>query len=417
MRSFTCIFLAFVVGSRGEFINWPIFSDSAAYVSPPIGFGCLGGTISARILLNEDDSTTKFLSILSEGQLAGWRNLRVDFPTTPTNAIASSHFSSIYDQLNLSLPLLKGSPERYYLVLTFPTSKADDADLLIPSGNVSVDWIQADGSFIQFQYVYLPNGLRVVANLLLIVAALYAGHMLLNYKTANRLQFFYLCVLTFGVAFLHVWINGLQIESETGARETWASNYFPSILEKVFDLLEVLVYVVTALGWQTLRTSLSDQEIQLMLVLSTFSLVFGGFEIACGDDQIQCGGYTSARMLMHMFGYLAAIVAFNYHIAFLTAHIRENSIASTQSGVMYIKLSQFRWFRIIFLLFIVQPTVAVILRADILDWVDDWLFLTLFWASKLALIGAVAIVFRPIVLRMPLVDLALRRQRQVQQQT
>jgi hypothetical protein len=140
----------------------------------------------------------------------------------------------------------------------------------------------------------------------------------------------------------------------------------------------------------------------------------GLFEIACGDDQIECSSYTSARMVVHMFGFLTCIVAFNYHVAYLTAHLRESSIASMETAKMYIRLSQFSNLRILFLLYIVQPTIAVVIRADVLDWVDDWIFLTVFWSSKILLICFLIYIFRPQVMRMPIVDYAIKERRRTQ---
>ena len=416
MRSFIA-FVGLAIAARGDSLTWPIFSNSAAFVSPPIGLGVGGGHISASISLNDPlEGTYNIVSVLSDKQLDAWKKAADSNIAVEPKAFVSSFFQAFEKKVNFSLTLPLNAPERYYLVISFPPSKADDNDQLTPSGEMQVDWEQSDGRYLQFQFLPLPNALRVLLNLFIIFASLYAFHLLVNFRLANRLQFFFLFVFVYGAVFLSSWISAIETESTTGARETWDSKYFPSILEKGFDVLEVLVYVLTALGWKTLRPSLSFQELQMLGILSFLSLVLGALETVCGDDQIMCGSFSSARMIMHMFGFLAAIVAFNYHIAFLSAHIRESGIAAPETGAMYVKLSQFRWFRIIFLLFIVQPTVAVIIRTDILDWFDDWLFLAIFWASKTGLIAAVAFVFRPVSPRMPLVDQAIK-QRRVQQQS
>jgi len=60
----------------------------------------------------------------------------------------------------------------------------------------------------------------------------------------------------------------------------------------------------------------------------------------------------------------------------------------------------------------VQPTIAVVMRTDILGWEDDWLFIAFFWATKIFLLVAVAFVFRPRpVDRMGLVELAIKERR------
>ena len=160
-----------------------------------------------------------------------------------------------------------------------------------------------------------------------------------------------------------------------------------------------------------MREKLTYNEVQIIAGGALLSLLLGILEIRCGDDEIECGGYTSTRMVIHMFGYLTAIVGFNYHIAFLTSHVNEGSIASLETGAMYKHLSAFWWFRIVFLAFIIQPTLAVVLRADVLGWRDDWIFVSFFWITKIILLGAVALAFRPVKGNLKIVELAVRERR------
>lgn len=419
MRSSIIVFhISLLALVRSDPVEWLIFSNSATYVSSPIGFGPGGGLLKVNLSLNQFDNNpaSSVLSVLSESQLQGWQNTIDDFRQAQPNVLVSTHFASFEKELNISLPLTNAAAERFFLVLTFPNSKPDDVDVLAPSGRMNVDWEQNDGSFIQYQFVPLANAMQILRNLVLVFTALYGIHLIGNFRTVSGLHYFYVFVLCFASLFLQVWIRAIQAESSTGQRLTWETRISPSLMEKIFDALEVLVYLLSALGWKTLRSSLSVNEIKTIGAVSVLSLALGGAEVACGDDEAQCGSYTSARMLLHMFGFLTAIIAFTSHVVFLSAHLGESSIASPETGVMYVKLSQFRWFRLIFIVFIVQPTVAVMIRADILDWFDDWLFLTIFWATKLMLISAVAVVFRPLVPRMSLVDLAIK-QRQIQQQS
>jgi hypothetical protein len=161
----------------------------------------------------------------------------------------------------------------------------------------------------------------------------------------------------------------------------------------------------------TVRQSLVEGELRMMVTGSLLSFLLGMAEIECGDDPIECGSFTSARMIIHMFGYLTAIVAFNYHLASLTAFLGEASVASVDTGKMYFRFNQFWWLRFVFLLFIVQPTVAVVIRTDILNWNDEWIFIAFFWFTKIALLVSVAFIFRPQRFRMKLIDLAIRERR------
>ena len=404
----------------GEPAVHPIYAATAAYVSPPIGLGPDGGTISGSVVISEKDPfAINVFHLLSEPQYLAWQDsLSESSPDdVDTNARIAQYSKPFGKSLDFSLRLRDPQPQRYYVVVAFPSSKSDDTDLLQPSGLLTVDWVQADGkSFLQYQFHSLGRSVRIILNLLGVFLAAYVGILLLGARNVNKLHYFYLATLVFTIAFLISWSHSIELESATGDRSSWASKWVPSLYQKGFDILEVLVYVFTALGWQTMRPAFAWNEIQMISVGSFMSFMLGVFEIACGDDELECGSYTSARMIIHMFGFLTAIVAFNYQIAFLTAHVGESSIAAVETGKLYTQLNQFYYFRIVFLLFIVQPTIAVVVRADILNWEDDYLFIAFFWVTKISLICAVALTFRPRDGRMPIVDLAIKERRRSQRE-
>lgn len=404
--------------TAGEPLTYAIYSHGGGYVSPPIGLGPGGGRLKATITLQStrDPFGINLVSVLSRPQLLKWQDAE-----SPPNAIFDtssriSTFSALFGKnFDFDLELTNEAPEQYVVTVVFPQSHPDDNDLLVPSGYMLLDWEQADaGSYLQFQYRELSKALSVSLNLLSAFVVLYVTWIYKFFKLSSRLHLIYVLVLLFTCGFLFAWVNSLDIEMATGDRTSLQSKWIPSLMEKGFDMLEVVVYLITALGWQTMRGSFTRNEIQMIVVGGFLSLVLGVFEVACGDDQTECGGYTSARMVIHMFGFLTAIVGFNYHITYLAMHIRESTIASTETGKMYNKLFQFSAFRFIFLLYIIQPTVAVVIRADVIDWFDDWIFLTFFWVTKIALICGTAVVFRPKSSKMQLVDLAIRERRRAQ---
>ena len=394
-------------------VAWPIYVDNGHYISPSIGFGPGGGSISASIKLTLKSPV--FVSVLSDPQFEAWKPV-LDTPPLEPNAMASTLTRAISEgSLQFDLSLTNSRPEEYRLLISLAEMPSNDnaEDDLRPIGTIAINWQQREGgSFLQYQFRKLSDGLSVIAYVLSAFVIGYASILIRNRRYITRLHFMYIGLMIYTLIFVHIWNRSVELERDSGDRSSWQGKWLPGLLEKGFDIGEVLTYLVTAVGWQTVRPQLYPNEVQFVVIGSGISFLLGVFELLSGDDAVESGNFTSARMIIHMFGYLAAIVGFNYHIAFGTALLEESSIASRDTARTYSLLNKFWWFRTIFLLFIIQPTIAVIVRTDILYWEDDWLFVTFFWFTKIALLVAVAGVFRPRpVERMALVELAIKERR------
>lgn len=396
----------------GEPVVRPIYLDQGKYVSPTIGLGPDGGSISVLIeLLGPAKTLEPQLSLLTTPQLEAWKPALDFFPVEP-NALVSTLTKTVGSEpLQFTASLPSSKPEEYVFILSFP-GEVPDSDYARAVGRLSVEWEQADGSFLQYQLWKLPHAISVITNLLIAAFAIFAVSLFMNWQLSNLLHYLFAGFMVYALIFLSVWQWSIGTEKETGNRTSWDTKWLPSLLEKGFDIMEVLLYLVTAVGWKTVRSNFYPNEIQFMVTGSALSFLLGLFEILSGDDNVVAGNFTSARMIVHMFGYLAAIVGFNYHLSFGGALLQESSIASRETAKTYFQVNKFWWLRAIFLLFIVQPTIAVVIRTDILGWEDDWLFIAFFWATKIFLLVAVAFVFRPRpVDRMGLVELAIKERR------
>ena len=380
-----------------------VMTEFPLFITPPIGLGPNGGRLFGKVEF--ENNSTLLLFVLSSNQYDSWTSLlpTLTYPLQP-NEMITTHLQPIINGV-FDVTLKNIDSEQFYVGIYSPR---------IQNVLLNVDWILSDGTFLQYQYVPLALVLRVMMTILMVFLIGYVGKYIVgHYKSSTQLHLFYVSVFLFTLAFLTEWIDSLDIEAVTGQRETWKTKWVPSLYQKGFDILEVLMYLLTALGWQTMRETLTYKEVQIIASGVGLSILLGILEIHCDGDEIQCGGYTSTRMIIHMFGYLTAIVAFNYHLAFLTASVDEGSIASTQTGFLYIKLFQFWWFRLIFLAFIIQPTVAIVIRTDLLGWQDDWIFIGFFWVSKIFLLAALAVAFRPGRRNLKLVQLAVKERRRL----
>merc|ERR1712083_879677 len=89
--------------------------------------------------------------------------------------------------------------------------------------------------------------------------------------------------------------------------------------------------------------------------ISLISFYLGIFEVAC-TTQSTCSGYQLSRYILHSLCYLVVIVATNFNKQMIYAQITD-APASLESGKLYRKQQAYALFRLIFLLFIIAPTV------------------------------------------------------------
>jgi hypothetical protein len=318
------------------------------------------------------------------------------------------------EQVDFNISTKFPVPQRLYIVILFPS----DWNLKI-FGTLNIDWERESAfPFLQYQYRLLDKAVMVMTQLTTVFILVYSGWFLGIRKLAvTRIHLFYLLCFLGSLGYLLSWYQGIVLEGSTGDRSSIWSKWLPSTYQKLFDVLEMLMYLLTSLGWQTLRPQLTPNELQLITAGVITSFLLGLLEIRCGEDSLECSGITSARMIVHMFGYLTVIVAFTYNLAVLREMLQQSSIANYDTGRLYKHYRNFFLFRNVFFAFIIQPTVAVVLRSNIIGWEDDWIFITFFWGSKILLLGVLAVVFRPNPGIPEIVDFAVKERRRVQRES
>lgn len=394
--------------------QYPVYSIGGNYRSPPIGLSPSGGVITAFMNITGPNATTHAnqLYILSEPQLELWNKPIVARPgEDPPPFDSEMKLGSYFTEFNTTafVTYTADSAEKYFVLMIFPDAKVADEKFY---GAIQIDWRQSSGEYLQYQYMPLMDSMDGAIGILGIFTVWYVFQCILpRRKSLTKIHFFYLLTLVYTVAFLAVWQYSARWENVSGDRDSIWSKWLPSLMQKGFDILECLVYLLTSLGWQLMRPSLSVEELKIIIVGCTLSMILGVFEINCGDDQYLCGGYTSGRMVIHMFGYLTAIMAYTAYLTMLKHTVTETSIASYDACRLYQRLHSYEWLRVIFFAFVCQPTVAVIIRTELLGWEDEWLFMTFFWLSKIFLVAAIIVAFQPRTDVMQIVKSAIRHRR------
>ncbi len=387
-----------------EPVEYSILSQVNFFTPPAIGFGSSGGELNGTVRMDEQGDYKLF--VVNETSYFDWQSVAgADSTGMRYNGsfVIRVPFAR-HAPYNIDIPA-NPIPLRYYVFLEFDSPPPGDGGVY--SGALLVDYRQADGNRLSYELIKLSNGISILINLLIFFIIFYIFNL---FSKFSKLCLLFLSILIYSVVFLFTWADSLDTEAVEGTR----FSLIPSVMQKGFDILEVAIYLVTALGLGTTRPSISQSEFQWILLGSLISIIFGLLEISCGEDnQESCSGYTSTRMVIHLFGFLTTIVAFNYHIAYLLVALSESSIAQLETGRLYQKLEKYSNFRLIFFFFILQPTVTVLIKSNLLDWVDDHLFITIFWSSKILLIAALAVAFLPKRPNLKLVQIAFNeRQRE-----
>jgi len=194
-----------------------------------------------------------------------------------------------------------------------------------------------------------------------------------------------------GIVLLLWWCDCMQV-SQTGS-STMIAKIGWQLLDKVQTILELMMFLLIALGWKFLRGTLNITEVRFAVAISAISFYLGVFEVACTTVST-CSGYQLSRYILHSLCYLVIIVAMNFNKQMIYAQITD-APASLESGKLYRKHQAYELFRWIFLMFIIAPTVELFLKVTVMPWDAVWLYILIQQLRTWTIYMCVAITFRP----------------------
>merc|ERR1711920_175528 len=183
------------------------------------------------------------------------------------------------------------------------------------------------------------------------------------------------------------------MEVSRSGRDSVVSDIGWQLVDKVQTILELMMFLLIALGWKFLRGTLNVTEVRFAVGISLISFYLGIFEVAC-TTQSTCSGYQLSRYILHSLCYLVVIVAMNFNLQMIYAQIAD-APASVESGKLYRKHSAYKVFRWIFLAFIIAPTVELFLKVTVLPWDAVWLYVLVQQLRSWAIYACVMFAFRP----------------------
>lgn len=369
--------------SNGE-ANW--FLLEADYGLAP------NATVSFNFL-NSQPANDTYVMVLTRDQWNDWTQL--DMPSLPTPPGAPQSLSSylicawrgrIYDRLQATFQISAPRASRYMIGI-FNAQKA----AMSLTGQLSL--VNPGGEQLRLQDLGMPH-LLLWAGFGFLASAAVFGLMigLASRRGRTWLHLIMGSVLAVkGIVLLLHWWDLLQI-SASGTdspvlRVVW------QLMDKVQTIMELMMFLLVALGWKVLRAVLDVTEIRFAVGISVISFYLGVFEVAC-TTRATCSGYQLSRYILHSLCSLVIIVAMNFNLQKIYMMIAD-APANMESGKLYRKLHAYQTFRWVFLGFIIAPTAESFLQVSVMPWYALWLPNLVTLLRTLTIYALILIAFRP----------------------
>lgn len=365
-----------------------------------MGNGLAPNATIAIDLVNEQPADDTYVMVITQTQYVLWRpwwqaqvqeqaqrELYGTHVQNHPNSYLVSHWRGVlYDRLQASFQIDARTKDRY-LVLIMNTRRA----LLKLSGSVSL--LNPGGEQLVLQWRKVPEVLLWTSALFFGSCLLFAGLLATATRRGRNAMHVVIAsvLLLKGIVLLLKWNNRMQV-SRLGY-DTVLGQLSWQLLEKVQTIMELMMFLLIALGWKLLRGSLNITEMRFAGGISVISFYLGVFEVAC-TTQSTCSGYTLSRYILHALCYLVVIVAMNFNLQMIAAQISD-STASVDSGKLYRKHHAYQVFRWVFLAFIIAPTVELFLKVTVVPWDAMWLYWLVVELRTWMIYTCVVVTFRP----------------------
>jgi len=343
---------------------------------------------SARVRMEvktEFPVNNTYLVMLSRNQREEWRSLPVLTPEQ-TGFLVSFWRSDL------------GSGVMADFQVKAPRSDRYDIGVLNVEGqllklNVELSIVNPGGEHLPLQEIGLAHVLFACSVLFLVSSAVLVLTLLIvpgRGWTALHLLIVIVWLLKSLVLLLE-WHDKVQVSRYGSDTVIGALGW--QLLDKAQEIMELMMFLLLALGWKYLRGSLNITEIRFAVGVSVISFYLGVFEVACTTQEM-CSGYQLSRYILHSLCYLVIIVAMNFNLQMLHSQLMD-APASIQAGKLYRMHSAYKAFRWIFLSFIVAPTVEIFLRLSVIPWDGLWAVVLITELQTWATYAVAAYFFRP----------------------
>lgn len=380
--------------------------ETATLLYPtPVGLAP-NATVEINLKAENSGSDSAFLVILTFDQFHGHEFFQEKTPAIRFNDYYSPSYwrQTVGKGIQTLHRIRAPSKDRYYvgLIQTGPPSKR----LRGLTGTVCL--VNPGKQHLPLQEANFPEVFFCAAWAFLLAAAGFFALLILRRRGRSRLHFLLLSnLLLKGLIDTLTWNDAMNTsrfgEVSVSRRVIW------QILAKLQSIVELMILLLVALGWKLVRPhGLRPAEWVFAASVSFISLFLGLLEVVCHTMTTYSGrSYLFTRFTLHSLCYLVIVVATNFNLYMLNRQIQAALVGGAETGPLYVKAQSYFVFRIVFLIFILIPSVTIFIQVRILSWDQQWVYILfhemLVWCVHVVL----CILFRPGASQMQVFELAV----------
>lgn len=368
-----------------------------------IGLGP-GAEVSLNITCSKPTDGTALL-ILTRPQWDEWRShplKKLHGEHAGYSSYLISHWRApLEHRLSARIRISAPEPERYYIGVLNTKQQA-----MRLQGEVA--YVNPGGQHLPLQYVHVPEALMASSIafvvLMLVVAALLMESLRRGTRGATVLHALLVACLFFKSLELYAECAYLLVLSKQGKVPTWRFQVW-QLSSRLHAIFEVLLLLMTALGWRLLRPRLSQTEIRFTVVTVSLTLSIAVLQACAGQSPIL--SFSLLFFMVQVACYLVIILAMNWNLTLIAVHLADSPVTSSVV-VLYQKQQAFLLFRRVFLAIIIRPSAIAWLGFSVLDGLgSQWLLMLLDKASLWLIYVGLFMVLRPHGHRRRLLQLVL----------
>jgi len=192
----------------------------------------------------------------------------------------------------------------------------------------------------------------------------------INKRYVKQIHILYIiCILFIIIQLIIRYIQIHEIETLGYTKMNMLILY--NIFEHISNVISLITLLVISFGLNYGHNVLiREKKIGAIAILCYFIVGFGG--AFCAKTTNQCKSIWLVTYVMRSIVILGIIVAMNYSVAQLRAIII-NSTWAPSTPWHYHKLQQYQIFRLVFLLYLILPTIFLTIQSTLFTWKDNWI--------------------------------------------
>lgn len=388
-----CIALSELGGDRAAGLRVTILPETlqAYFVFPLYNVGLAPGAVVSLNITNARPSNNTVLVILSHGQWTAWVNQR---PRQLHGGNYNSYLVSqwrqpFHGQLIANCAIHAPKPDRYYVVVMNMHKEA-----MVLGG--SITYVNPGGQHLPLQLIHLPETLWascIAFVLLMLFAVLILSSVW--HKEATLLHALLVACLWLKSAELALKWKYFSVLEDEGQAPLWLLQAW-QLTTKLQEICEILLLLITALGWRVLRPRLTATEIRFASLAMVLAATLAALQV-CSDTG-SADPPVSFRLLFYIVRvmcYLVIIFAMNFNLQLIAVHLAESPV-TTSIAVLYRKQQAYVGFRRIFLAIVCRPSALLWLQLSVLDELGtQWAVDAFDEASAWLIYAALLVTLRP----------------------